>query len=258
VVQEWVGDFGRHPSDGALTGNAVTSAAVVVQNSAPVIDSVMVAPTSPSTNDVLTATVTSHDDDGHPVTYSYQWFKNGVAIAGATGATLNLAVPGNGDGGDSITVRVTATDGSLSGAPVTSSAVVVQGTQQPPPPQNQTTPTPEAQQAANQLIQTLQGIGATVEARAVGDVNGHGVNDLVFAIKLRNKKLYIVTLSGIDGHIVGVFQPFKSALPTGAKVQLFTLNLVGDAAQEIVLFVSPRGPGVPRLSIFSGTGTRIL
>jgi autotransporter-associated beta strand protein len=245
------------PSDGTLTGNAVTSAAVVVQNSAPVIDSVMVSPTSPSTNDVLTATVTSHDDDGHPVTYSYQWFKNGVAIAGATGASLNLAVPGNGDGGDRLTVRVTATDGSLSSAPVTSSAVVVQGTQQPPPP-TQTTPTPEAQQAANQLIQTLQGIGASVEARAVGDVNGHGVNDMVFAIKLRNKKLYIVTLSGIDGHIVGVFQPFKSALPTGAKVQLFTLNLVGDAAQEIVLFVSPRGPGVPRLSIFSGTGTRIL
>ena len=39
--------------------------------------------------------------------YTYQWTKNGIDIAGATGSTLNLATAGNGDRGDVIRVRVT-------------------------------------------------------------------------------------------------------------------------------------------------------
>src|SRR5207247_1381309 len=45
------------------------------------------------------------------LTYHYQWFKNGTAIAGATGSTLDLSVAGNGDRGDVIKVDVYATDG---------------------------------------------------------------------------------------------------------------------------------------------------
>ena len=55
----------------------------------------------------------------------YQWTRNGTDISGATGATLDLWVAGNGDRGDSIAVRVTASDGSLTSAPTTSAAVVV-------------------------------------------------------------------------------------------------------------------------------------
>ena len=40
------------------------------------------------------------DADGDAVSYTYQWFRNGTAIGGATGRTLDLAEPGNGDAGD--------------------------------------------------------------------------------------------------------------------------------------------------------------
>ncbi len=52
------------------------------------------------------------DADGDALSYTYQWFRNGTAISGATGRTLDLSEPGNGDAGDTIAVDVTALDGS--------------------------------------------------------------------------------------------------------------------------------------------------
>lgn len=94
-------------------------------NAAPAVISATIAPTSPDTNDVLTVTVVAQDPDGDPLTYSYQWTKNGDDIAGAMGATLDLGLSGNGDHGDRIAVRVTATDGSATSAPLTSASVTV-------------------------------------------------------------------------------------------------------------------------------------
>ena len=54
-------------------------------------------PAAPTTGQTLTANVTSHDAEGDTLTTSYQWTRNGTDIAGATGATLNLATAGNGD-----------------------------------------------------------------------------------------------------------------------------------------------------------------
>ncbi len=95
------------------------------QNQPPVVDSVTIDQTSPVTNDVLTATIASHDPDGNPVTYAYQWSRNGVNIAGGTGSTLDLSAPGNGNKGDAIALRVVASDGSLQSAPVTSAPVTI-------------------------------------------------------------------------------------------------------------------------------------
>ncbi len=40
------------------------------------------------------------DLDGDQLTYRYQWLRNGTPIGGATNATLDLALAGNGDLGD--------------------------------------------------------------------------------------------------------------------------------------------------------------
>jgi DNA-binding beta-propeller fold protein YncE len=85
-------------------------AAVNLTNSAPVIDSVTLSPTQPTKNDVLWTIVTAHDPDGDWLTYSYQWLLNGVTMIDATGPSLDLRVAGHGERGDTITVRVTATD----------------------------------------------------------------------------------------------------------------------------------------------------
>ena len=71
-----------------------------------------ITPTTPATDQLLTAAVTSHDADSDPLTTSYQWTLGGVDIAGATSSTLNLATAGNGDRGDLIRVRVMVNDGS--------------------------------------------------------------------------------------------------------------------------------------------------
>ena len=54
---------------------------------------------SPHTDDSLSVTVTSHDPNSDQVTYCYQWSLNDDDIAGATGATLNMATGVNGGQG---------------------------------------------------------------------------------------------------------------------------------------------------------------
>ena len=90
----------------------------------PVIDSVVINQSSPTTNQLLSATVTSHDPDpGDVVTYSYQWKRNGTTVG--TASTLDLSTSGNGDKGDSITLQVTGSDGAHTSTPLTSAAVIV-------------------------------------------------------------------------------------------------------------------------------------
>ena len=116
-------------SDGSATDtDTFTWTVSPPANAAPVVDSVTIAPALPTTGQTLTATVTSHDAENDPLTTSYQWRRNGLDIAGATGATLNLATAGNGDRGDQITVRVTVNDGHATSAPVTSTPVTVVNT----------------------------------------------------------------------------------------------------------------------------------
>ena len=85
-------------------------AAIDLMNTAPVIDSVTFSPAQPTTDVVLRANVGAHDPDGESLTYSYEWSRNGVIVAGATGSSFDLLVAGHGDRGDTIAVRVTAID----------------------------------------------------------------------------------------------------------------------------------------------------
>jgi hypothetical protein len=94
-------------------------------NSPPVVSSASVTPSSPRTDDLVTATVDASDPDGDQLTYSYQWRKNGTDISGANAQTLDLALAGKGDKGDAVSVRVTASDGSATSDPVTSPEVTV-------------------------------------------------------------------------------------------------------------------------------------
>jgi len=115
-----------HP-DGRLYVSAFNTRQLValrITNSAPVIDSVSLSPASPRTNDTLTASVAAHDPDGDALTYTYEWLRNGATIAGATGPSLDLSVAGNGDKGDTITARVTASDGQATTTSTASVSVV--------------------------------------------------------------------------------------------------------------------------------------
>ena len=112
-------------SDAGSTSDAVTSDAVTVANSTPVVTSVSINQSTIHTNGTLTATVTGQDLDGDGLGVDYQWLANGSPIVGATDSRLDLSLAGNGDAGDVIRVRATVDDGDLTSAPTTSDPITV-------------------------------------------------------------------------------------------------------------------------------------
>jgi len=104
---------------------------VHVGNSAPVISSAVFSPATPTSSDVLRFVVSADDGDlpdlsfmRGPVTYGYEWRRNGVLLANATGATLDLSQPATGDRGDTITAHVTVTDAEGLTATATASVLI--------------------------------------------------------------------------------------------------------------------------------------
>jgi len=120
----FVGDYNR--------GRGTNSSLVALDpnNHAPVFQSLALTPSSPTTSETLRVDATATDPDlramgaQDPTTLSYEWFRNGALIVGATGASLDLNAPGNGDAGDTIAVRVTASDGQQSSIATASVDVV--------------------------------------------------------------------------------------------------------------------------------------
>ena len=124
-------------SDGSLQSTPVTSAARTVANSAPSA-TVSLAPANPGTNVTLTATATRSDPDaGDTVLLSYVWKVNGVTVKSTPGSasptdTLDLAQPGNGDPGQTVSVEVTPNDGTVSGTTATDQETVAAAPNQAP------------------------------------------------------------------------------------------------------------------------------
>jgi fibronectin type 3 domain-containing protein len=115
------------PSDGAPGSPAIAS--TTVANSAPTVASASITESTAATNATLHAIAgVKADADGDAVALAYQWTKNGVDVAGATADTLDMSGPGNGDKGDVIRVRITPTDGTTNGTPVTSAPLTVANT----------------------------------------------------------------------------------------------------------------------------------
>ena len=73
-------------------GSATSSSSTLIENRSPSISSVSVSPSSPTSQDVLTCSVTSSDLDGETLTESMEWFVAGSSVS--TGMTLDLASVG--------------------------------------------------------------------------------------------------------------------------------------------------------------------
>ena len=99
------------PNDGTEAGTSDIDTATV-GNAAPVITSATIDETAPRTNDTIQVTTLASDDDGDTVTFTYQWTNDGANIAGQTGSSLDLSLPGNGGKNHVMAVKVTAHDGN--------------------------------------------------------------------------------------------------------------------------------------------------
>jgi hypothetical protein len=103
------------PNDGSTSGAAATSNTVTIANTAPVMSTVSVSPSTGKVGDALTCAASASDADGS-VSYSYGW------STGATGASLTLTSAHN--PGDVLTCTATATDSAGATATGTASATM--------------------------------------------------------------------------------------------------------------------------------------
>lgn len=110
------------PAARGVRGAPVTSSAVTILNSPPVLVRLTVAPREVRREDALKAEVEARDPDGDRLLFTYQWLRNGEEISGATAATLTAKDLRK---GDRITVRVTVSDLEATTPPQESQPAVI-------------------------------------------------------------------------------------------------------------------------------------
>ena len=86
-----------------------TTATVTIGNSPPEITDVSLAPTDVFTDDTVTATASTIEPDGQPLTFQYAFYVDDVLVQDSASATLDGSV--HFDKGQTIQVTVTADDG---------------------------------------------------------------------------------------------------------------------------------------------------
>ena len=112
------------PDDGKDTGTPVSDTETIV-NTPPEASSVSLSPSAVYTNDTLTATVTTSDDDGDVVSVTYAWFVAGSSVA-ETSSSLDGAAYFDKD--QEVYVIATPNDGTEDGASETSATLTVLNT----------------------------------------------------------------------------------------------------------------------------------
>jgi hypothetical protein len=113
------------PFDGEDYGDAILSAPVMIENTAPALIAVDLSPDDPSTTDAITATPSGWSDlDGDEPEYAYSWTVNGV-VAPTTGLALSPSLTQR---YDEVQCTVTPTDGDTEGTPIASEVVMVVNT----------------------------------------------------------------------------------------------------------------------------------
>jgi len=109
------------PNDGNGDGIPATALAQVF-NERPTVDTLVLLPADPTTNDVIHASAIASDPDSSTLTLGYEWLVDGVLLS-VTGAALNGSTWF--DKGDVVEVRVTANDGHNDGNPVSETVTIL-------------------------------------------------------------------------------------------------------------------------------------
>jgi len=112
------------PADQQSSGNAYTTAPIIIKNAPPRISPHILEPEEAFVGTVITATPAGTDPDGDPITYTYQWRVNENPVGAPSGentfSTAGLRKR------DIISAVVTYSDGTAEGRPVVSNSIRLQ------------------------------------------------------------------------------------------------------------------------------------
>jgi hypothetical protein len=103
-------------------GEPAKSDAVVIGNTAPLVDWVEINPGRPTSSDTLEAVVSGKDRDDDQLMYAYSWAVNGEKVIGENGPSLDKRYFRR---GDRVKVSVTAYDGTDWGKEVAAPGVTI-------------------------------------------------------------------------------------------------------------------------------------
>jgi len=178
-------------------------------NSPPVITSVNILRETPYIQAELNVVVQCQDSDHDPVTNHYQWVKNGEDIPGE-----NTYILRNGKlkKGDLIQVRVTPSDGKVTGTPVLSAPVKVLNS---PPVIQEVRIEPRVPYANDNLKALVQGSDAdgdsvrfTYQWEKSGVILSEEKNETLQRVQFKKGDSIVVTATPNDGESLGT--PKKS------------------------------------------------
>src|SRR5262249_47253560 len=113
-----------------FTGGVFTSPQAVVTSINPfVINAPTITSASFKVNGTgLKVTPVATDPNNSPVTFTFQWFRNGVVVANSTSQSIDLAQIGNVQVGDVFHVLITPTNANnITGAVFTTTDVTITG-----------------------------------------------------------------------------------------------------------------------------------
>ena len=219
------------PFDGETLGAAVTSPALTVTNTAPVLASATLSSASPAEADTLSVALGAATDlDGDTVELAYAWYVNGTLVS--TSSTLTGV---SFDKGDAIYVVVTPRDGTEAGAPVTSATATARNT---PPVVTSVTLSPGT-------VYTNDTLTATVTATdADGDTLGATYAwyvDGVLAARSSTPTLAGVTSFDRDESVYVVVTPNDGEVD-GATATSTTVTVQDTAPTAPVVAIRPTEP----------------
>lgn len=210
------------PYDGTDTGLPLSDS-IVIGNTPPEIAGLSLSPSSPSTDDTLTATVGTFDADGDSVSVSYSWAIDGVTI-GSTASALSGTTWF--DRGQVVEVTVTPYDGTDYGTPA-SASVSVDNTA-PGAPSVVITPDPPA--GNDDLLCEIDVDSIDPDADSVsytfswtvdgtaytGATTTYETGDTIDASATTRGEVWTCTVTPHDGYVSGTSASYSVTISTGS------------------------------------------
>lgn len=192
-------------NDGFLDGSA-GSDSLTISNEPPILTSVSLAPSTPTTTDSITASIAYTDPEGMPVTEIYEWSVDGTVVQTGSTATLDASLFSK---DQEVMVSVVVNDGISNSAPMDASVTILNTP--PTEPIVDITPTGPIEQlddltcsvtststdADQDTITYL--FSWTVDGTAYNGANGTGLSSTVSATETSQGELWECSVLPNDG-----------------------------------------------------------